>query len=456
MERARAAFSDKGLKLTPLRQSVFQEIAASHKAIGAYDVLDRLAAKGERLAPISVYRAIDALVAAGIVHRFESRNAFFACHAGHDMRQLVLACETCGRVAEVDGDKVFRPSTRPRARRGSRRWVPWSRSRACARGVRGKSVANAWSPRMEGHEPSGEAAALARADRPLARRVGHDHGDHDHHDHAHYDGPALAHDADALISARSLWLSRSGRTILQGVDIDIAAGEIVTLIGPNGAGKTTLVRVLLGLESPDKGTTVRKPGLVVGYVPQRFERRPRHPDHRRALRRARAAGRGRGDRAHARRRRRRQDRRSPAVGSVRRRAAAGAARARADPLARRAGARRAGARRRLRGRGRALQPDRQAALREAASACCSCRTTCTSSWRRATASSASTGMCAARACRSRWRSIPSTRACSGRRPPAPSASIITATTTATIWPASRIPPRARMGPSRAPARSGAQ
>jgi Fur family zinc uptake transcriptional regulator len=107
MERARAAFSDKGLKLTPLRQSVFQEIAASHKAIGAYDVLDRLAAKGERLAPISVYRAIDALVAAGIVHRFESRNAFFACHAGHDMRQLVLACETCGRVAEVDADKVF-------------------------------------------------------------------------------------------------------------------------------------------------------------------------------------------------------------------------------------------------------------------------------------------------------------------------------------------------------------
>lgn len=107
MERARAAFTDKGLKLTPLRQSVFQEIAASHKAIGAYEVLDRLAAKGDRLAPISVYRAIDALVSAGIVHRFESRNAFFACHAGHDRRQLVLACEACGRIAEVSGDEAF-------------------------------------------------------------------------------------------------------------------------------------------------------------------------------------------------------------------------------------------------------------------------------------------------------------------------------------------------------------
>jgi Fur family zinc uptake transcriptional regulator len=108
MERARAAFERKGLKLTALRQSVFREIAGSHRAVGAYDVLARLARRGERLAPISVYRAIDALVEAGIVHRFESRNAFFACHAGHETpRQLVLACETCRSVAEIDGQSVF-------------------------------------------------------------------------------------------------------------------------------------------------------------------------------------------------------------------------------------------------------------------------------------------------------------------------------------------------------------
>lgn len=108
MARARKAFEAKGLRLTPLRETVFKEIAAaSHRAIGAYEVLDRLAARGERLAPISIYRAIDALVAAGIVHRFESRNAFFACHAGHEQRQLILACETCGSVAEIDGARVF-------------------------------------------------------------------------------------------------------------------------------------------------------------------------------------------------------------------------------------------------------------------------------------------------------------------------------------------------------------
>lgn len=109
MERARKAFDEKGLKLTPLRRAVFGEIAASHRAIGAYDVIGRLAERGERLAPISVYRAIDALLAAGIVHRFESRNAFFACHTGHEGqdRHLVLACEKCRRVAEVEGDEVF-------------------------------------------------------------------------------------------------------------------------------------------------------------------------------------------------------------------------------------------------------------------------------------------------------------------------------------------------------------
>lgn len=74
-----------------------------------------------------------------------------------------------------------------------------------------------------------------------------------------------------LISARALTFARAGRTLLEGIDFDVGPKEIVTIIGPNGAGKTTLVRLLLGLLSPDKGTLARKPGLRVGYLPQRFE-----------------------------------------------------------------------------------------------------------------------------------------------------------------------------------------
>ena len=80
-----------------------------------------------------------------------------------------------------------------------------------------------------------------------------------------------AYDPAALISARRLLLVRDGRTILSDIDIDITPREIVTVIGPNGAGKTTLVRVLLGLEPLDRGEIRRKPGLVVGYAPQRFD-----------------------------------------------------------------------------------------------------------------------------------------------------------------------------------------
>ena len=74
-----------------------------------------------------------------------------------------------------------------------------------------------------------------------------------------------------LIGARGIGVIRAGRSLLQDVDIEVKAGEIVTLIGPNGAGKTTLVRVLLGILVPDRGHVRRRPGLGVGYVPQRFD-----------------------------------------------------------------------------------------------------------------------------------------------------------------------------------------
>ena len=114
LERAEAAFMAKGMRLTDLRRRVFEEIAGSHHAVGAYDVLARIGSKGTRLAPISVYRAIEALMEAGVVHRLESRNAYFACHATHapERQQLVLACGQCGTVAEVSGDAVFEAISR--------------------------------------------------------------------------------------------------------------------------------------------------------------------------------------------------------------------------------------------------------------------------------------------------------------------------------------------------------
>ena len=73
-----------------------------------------------------------------------------------------------------------------------------------------------------------------------------------------------------LVEGRGLRLRLGGHEILQGVDVAVRAGEIVTVIGPNGAGKSMMARALLGLVALDGGTVTRKPGLTVGYLPQRF------------------------------------------------------------------------------------------------------------------------------------------------------------------------------------------
>lgn len=80
-----------------------------------------------------------------------------------------------------------------------------------------------------------------------------------------------------LMAAHGLTYARKGRTILHHVDMEIHAGEIVTVIGPNGAGKTTLVKLLLGLETPDKGCVERAENLTLGYLPQVFTADPTIP-----------------------------------------------------------------------------------------------------------------------------------------------------------------------------------
>lgn len=76
---------------------------------------------------------------------------------------------------------------------------------------------------------------------------------------------------EPLIDGRSLSVAYGSHVILDGIDISIARGEIVTVIGPNGAGKTTLIRVLLGLLKPSRGTVARRTGVRVGYLPQRMQ-----------------------------------------------------------------------------------------------------------------------------------------------------------------------------------------
>jgi Fur family zinc uptake transcriptional regulator len=106
--RAERTCERRGSKLTGQRREILASVAQSHSAVGAYDIIERMAEHGPRPAPITVYRALDFLLAHGLVHKIESRNAFVACSHSHEGQPAaLLICETCGTVAELDAAEAF-------------------------------------------------------------------------------------------------------------------------------------------------------------------------------------------------------------------------------------------------------------------------------------------------------------------------------------------------------------
>jgi len=84
----------------------------------------------------------------------------------------------------------------------------------------------------------------------------------------------------SILRTHALTKSYGGRTVVRGVSIEVASGEIVGLLGPNGAGKTTTFYMTVGLTAPDSGRVeldgqdvTSDPMYVrarkgIGYLPQ--------------------------------------------------------------------------------------------------------------------------------------------------------------------------------------------
>jgi ATP-binding cassette subfamily F protein 3 len=63
----------------------------------------------------------------------------------------------------------------------------------------------------------------------------------------------------------------ASRILFTDASAHLRPGTRTGLVGPNGVGKTTLIRMILGEESPDKGTIRKRPRLRLGYLPQELE-----------------------------------------------------------------------------------------------------------------------------------------------------------------------------------------
>jgi Fur family zinc uptake transcriptional regulator len=100
---------DKGLQFTPLRRRVFEALAGSGGPLGAYDLVEQLG-RERRISPISVYRALEFLMEAGLIHRIAVRNTYLPCAHEHGAGEttVFLVCTVCGNVDELASSEIAR------------------------------------------------------------------------------------------------------------------------------------------------------------------------------------------------------------------------------------------------------------------------------------------------------------------------------------------------------------
>lgn len=107
--RADTLCRERGVRLTAQRARVLELVWGSHQPVGAYELLERLRAEGLNAAPPTVYRALEFLLAQGLIHRIESLSAYVGCTCpGERHGAQFLICDCCHAVAELADDRVSR------------------------------------------------------------------------------------------------------------------------------------------------------------------------------------------------------------------------------------------------------------------------------------------------------------------------------------------------------------
>ncbi|WP_253735975.1 Fur family transcriptional regulator [Granulibacter bethesdensis] len=91
-----------GSRFTRQRRTVLAVLLEAGMPLSAYDLLDRLRPLDPMVKPVTVYRALDFLLAEGLVHRLETTRSYVACaHPDHPHAVQFLICRSCGKVVEA-------------------------------------------------------------------------------------------------------------------------------------------------------------------------------------------------------------------------------------------------------------------------------------------------------------------------------------------------------------------
>ncbi|MBK1721019.1 Fur family transcriptional regulator [Thiocystis violacea] len=109
LRRADALCRERGARLTPQRRQVLKILCAAGRPLGAYEILEAMREGARALAPPTVYRALDFLLAQGLVHKLESLHAFVGCnHPERPHCSQFLICADCGLVTELEDAAIAR------------------------------------------------------------------------------------------------------------------------------------------------------------------------------------------------------------------------------------------------------------------------------------------------------------------------------------------------------------
>ncbi len=109
LSQAEALCTARGARLTELRRHVLALVLEIDRPAGAYDMLEQLRPDHKGAAPPTIYRALDFLLAQGLIHKVERLSAYVGCVHGmaldghaHAHTAQFLICTSCGQVEELD------------------------------------------------------------------------------------------------------------------------------------------------------------------------------------------------------------------------------------------------------------------------------------------------------------------------------------------------------------------